>query len=103
MVYYLMQNPSQQPCIHAMLMLQTLDDGIYDQLSSCISTIAQTEIDSSNTILSTHGQVVSTCNKVTPQYNLDCFLKANTVFSEQITFSFEPVQNDPVSELDVNV
>lgn len=70
---------------------------MYDQLASCISVIAQTEIDSCNETLSTHNRVVSDADKVTPKYNLDCFLQANTVFSEQLTFHFEPVQNDPVS------
>lgn len=82
----------------SLCVIQALDDGVYDQLSSCISVIAQTEIDSCNETLSTHSIVTSNSDKVTPKYNLDCFLQANTVFSEQLTFQFEPVQNDPVSE-----
>ncbi|XP_067944304.1 F-BAR and double SH3 domains protein 2-like isoform X2 [Watersipora subatra] len=87
---------------HIPSLFKSLDDGVYDELSSCISVIGQTEINTCNTVLSTHNNITSTCALVTPQFNLDCFLQVNPVFSEQITFAFEPVQNDTVSGLSID-
>ena len=65
-------------------------------MSACVALIADTEIASCTETLSSHDRTVTDAKMVTPQYNLDCFLKANPVFSEQLKFHYEAVQDDPV-------
>ena len=37
--------------------------------------------------------------QVSRDYNLDCFLRDNLVFSESVQYSYEPQDDDPVSTI----
>lgn len=71
---------------------------MFEELADCMRIIGQTELDTLNQIQSEHGMIVESAGKISARYNLDCFLRQNPCYSEQIVFQYEPARDDPVGE-----
>ncbi|KAL5013058.1 hypothetical protein ScPMuIL_011609 [Solemya velum] len=79
--------------------MRTLDGEIFEKIQEFFSLFGKTAADVGSMENSCFENISSQADMISRQYNLQCFLYCNRVFTDLLQYHFEPCQNDQCSTI----
>lgn len=80
-------------------LIQVLDGEYFDVWKHFLTLFTATELQCCSAVSQCFNRVATDVNKISRQYNTECFMKENPVFSETTQYPFVPQDNDPVTHV----
>lgn len=80
-------------------LIQVLDGEYFDVWKHFLTLFTTTELQCSSAVSQCFGRVATDVNKISRQYNTECFMKENPVLTETMQYPFVPQDNDPVTHV----
>ncbi|XP_074649668.1 F-BAR and double SH3 domains protein 2-like [Tubulanus polymorphus] len=80
-------------------LMQQLDVDMYEKVQEAFITLSKTELECCGITQESFSRSLCDAALISRNYNLQCFLHHNPVFSETLQFHFEAMDNDAVRQL----
>ncbi|XP_077983654.1 F-BAR and double SH3 domains protein 2-like [Glandiceps talaboti] len=80
-------------------LIETLDGNVYNKFQEYFRALSSSEVATSTYTQNCFNKVLADADKVSRNYELQCFLQENTTFTDIPYYMFEPVDGDQVSSL----
>ncbi|KAL3880913.1 hypothetical protein ACJMK2_033116 [Sinanodonta woodiana] len=80
-------------------LIEVLDGEIFDRIREYLSTYSTTAMELSAEEKSSYENIASQADMITRQFNLQCFLYCNRIFTDTVQYQFEPCHDDKCNKV----
>ncbi|KAK3577241.1 hypothetical protein CHS0354_030521 [Potamilus streckersoni] len=80
-------------------LIEVLDGEIFDRMREYLSTYSTTAMELSAEEKSSYENIASQADMITRQFNLQCFLYCNHIFTDIVQYQFEPCHDDKCNKV----